>query len=144
MLSTMNTTTTCPFCGLSERILKQNEHAQVILSNPRKVPGHVLVVPRRHIEKPWELTDIELSDIFDLIFYVEQKVIAAGLGDGCDVRQNYRPFMRQNRLKVNHVHFHVIPRAFEDYIYQISEKYDTELFAELDPAEAKAIHKAIS
>lgn len=125
----------CPFCGSDTRAIAQNDTAQVILSNPRKVPGHALVIPKRHVEQPWELTAQELQDIFALIFDVEQKLIANGLGDGADIRQNYRPFMKQNQLKVDHVHFHVIPRTLNDYIYSVSEKYDTELFAALDEVE---------
>lgn len=132
----------CPFCEIDERVLKSNTNAQVILSNPRKVPGHFLVVPKRHVEKPWELSKEELSDIFELIFFVEQKILGK-LGDGCDVRQNYRPFMQQGKLSVRHIHFHVIPRSVDDYIYQISEKYDTELFAELDTVEAKEVAKLL-
>lgn len=132
----------CPFCGVDERVLKSNEHAQVILSNPRKVPGHFLVVPKRHVEKPWELSKDELSDIYELIFFIERRIIGK-LGDGCDVRQNYRPFLQQSTLSVKHVHFHVIPRALQDYIYQISEKYDTELFADLDPTEASVVAKLL-
>lgn len=133
----------CPFCSLDDKVLKSNEHAVLILSNPRKVPGHCLVVPKRHVEQPWELTSDELKDIFALIWETEQKLIAGGLGDGVDVRQNYRPFLTQSKLKVNHVHFHVIPRALEDYIYQISEKYDTELFADLDKKEATEVTKLL-
>lgn len=133
----------CPFCNTGERVLKENEHAQVILSNPRKVPGHFLVVPKRHVEKPWELSGQELTGIFELIFFIEQKIIGK-LGDGCDVRQNYRPFLQQGKLKVNHVHFHVIPRSLDDYIYQISEKYDTELFADLDSTEAAEVAKLLN
>jgi len=33
----------CPFCNGKERIVKENEHAYALLSNPRKVPGHTLV-----------------------------------------------------------------------------------------------------
>lgn len=128
----------CPFCDLSERVLKENDLAQVILSDPHKVPGHMLVIPKRHVEKPWDLTDKELKAIFDLIFFVEQRVIGK-LGDGCDIRQNYRPFMAQSRLKVNHVHFHVIPRSLEDYIYKVSEQYETDLFVDLDDMERDAI-----
>lgn len=138
----MNKVINCPFCSADERIVKENEHAFAILSNPRKVPGHILVVPKRHVEKPWELTEMELRDVFDLISYLEQKLIGT-FGDGCDIRQNYRPFLQQNNLKVNHVHFHLIPRALDDYIYQVSEKYDSELFAELDATEAKAVMTAI-
>jgi diadenosine tetraphosphate (Ap4A) HIT family hydrolase len=132
----------CPFCNSSDRILKENGYAQVILSNPRKVAGHFLVVPKRHVEKPWELTPQELLDVFELISFVEQRIIGK-LGDGADVRQNYRPFMKNSRLKVQHVHFHVIPRSNEDYIYQVSEKYDTDLFAELDDTERDEVAKLL-
>lgn len=133
----------CPFCDPEQRVLKQNTNAQVILSNPRKVPGHFLVVPKRHIEKPWELTPEELQDIFELIFFIEQRIIGK-LGEGCDIRQNYRPFMKQNNLKVDHLHFHVIPRALDDYIYSVSEKYETELFAELDNVEHDEVSKLLA
>jgi diadenosine tetraphosphate (Ap4A) HIT family hydrolase len=134
--------TDCPFCSSDERVLKSNEHANVILSNPHKVPGHFLVTPKRHVEKPWELTHEELADIFDLIFFIEQKILGK-LGEGVDIRQNYRPFMEQSELKVNHIHFHVIPRSLHDYIYKVSEQYETELFAELDPTEAEAVAKLL-
>lgn len=132
----------CPFCSAGDQVLKNNEFAELVLSNPRKVPGHFLVNPKRHVEQPWELTSEELRDIFELIFFVEQKIIGK-LGEGCDIRQNYRPFLAQGKLKVNHVHFHVIPRAQDDYIYRISEKYDAELFADLDPAEADEVAKLL-
>ena len=132
----------CPFCNPTERVLKQTSTAQVILSNPRKVPGHFLVVPKRHVEKPWELTGEELQDIFELIFFVEKKIIGK-LGEGVDIRQNYRPFVAQSRLKVDHVHFHVIPRSLQDYIYKVSEQYEDELFAELDDAERDEVSKLL-
>lgn len=138
----MNEFGNCPFCNPTDPILKQNEHAQVLLSNPRKVPGHFLVMPKRHIEAPWELTPEELQDVFALIFEVEQKIIGK-LGDGVDIRQNYRPFMKQNQLKIDHVHFHVIPRYLEDYIYSVSEKYETELFATLDDVERDEVSKLL-
>lgn len=128
----------CPFCDPEDRVLKENKQALVILSNPRKVPGHFLVLPKRHIEQPWDLTKDELVDIFELIFLVEQKILGK-LGDGVDVRQNYRPFLTQSELKVNHVHFHVYPRSLEDYLYKVSEQFETQLFADLDPVEAKAV-----
>src|SRR5215471_15673122 len=124
----------CPFCNPNDRVLKENASAIVILSNPRKVPGHFLIVPKRHVEKPWDLTNEELMHIFELIFFIEKKIIGK-LGDGCDIRQNYRPFQPQSRLKKDHVHFHVIPRSLYDYIYKVSEKYETDLFADLDDLE---------
>lgn len=132
----------CPFCHPKERILKENVLAQVVLSNPRKVPGHFLVMPKRHIEKPWELTNDELAAIFELIFFVEQRIIGK-LGEGADVRQNYRPFIPQSRLKADHVVFHVYPRSLQDYLYKVSEVYETDLFTDLDDLERKEVSKII-
>jgi ATP adenylyltransferase len=132
----------CPFCNTGERVLKENGYAKVILSDPRKVAGHVLVIPKRHVEKPWELTASELQDIFELIFFVEQRFIGK-LGDGVDIRQNYRPFMQQSRLKANHVLFHVIPRSHEDFLYQNAEKFETDLFADLDDLERDEVAKLL-
>ena len=132
----------CPFCNAKERVLKENEHALAILSNPRKMPGHFLVIPKRHIEEPWELKKKELADIFDLIFFIEQKIIGK-LGDGCDIRQNYRPFKKQSRLKVDHIHFHVYPRYFEDYLYKVSERFETDLFTDLDESEQDEVAKLL-
>lgn len=132
----------CPFCSAHDRVLKANDLAFAILSNPRKTAGHFLVIPKRHVEKPWELTEAERADIFELISFIQQKVIGK-LGDGCDIRQNYRPFMQQSTLKVDHIHFHVIPRSYEDYIYQVSEKYDTDLFTPLDKKEASEVARLL-
>ncbi|HSX30518.1 MAG TPA: HIT family protein [Candidatus Saccharimonadales bacterium] len=132
----------CPFCNAKDRVLKENEHAIVVLSNPRKVPGHILVLPKRHIEEPWQLTADELTDVFKLIFFVEQRVLGE-LGTGVDIRQNYRPFKKQNKLKVNHVLFHVIPRSQDDYLYTVSEKFEKDLFADLDDLERKAVERLL-
>jgi diadenosine tetraphosphate (Ap4A) HIT family hydrolase len=132
----------CPFCNPLERVIKSNKTAQLLLSDPRKVPGHFLITPKEHIEKPWDLNAVELKDIFELIFFVEKKIIGK-LGDGCDIRQNYRPFVEQNALKLDHVHFHVIPRSHKDYIYDKVEKYETDIYAELDDHERESVIKLL-
>ena len=132
----------CPFCALDQRIVKENDLAVAMLSNPRKVPGHFLVLPKRHIEKPWELTAAELSSIFELIFLIEKRIIGK-LGDGCDIKQNYRPFLPESRLKADHILFHVYPRSLNDYLYKVSEIYETDLFADLDPLEHDEVAKLL-
>ena len=138
----MSTIVDCPFCNLKDRVLKTNTLANLFLSNPRKVPGHFLVTPKRHVEKPWELTSDELQAIFDLIYFAQRKVTNS-LSEGCDVRQHYRPFMKQGRIKIDHVHYHIIPRDLNDEIYQKVEKYDTDLFVDLDNKEYEAMAKVI-
>jgi len=133
----------CPFCHMGDRILKKNQHAITFLSNPRKVPGHFLVCPIRHIEQPWQLTNQELTDIFELIFFVEKRLIDK-LGEGVDIRQNYRPFIKRSRLKQDHIHFHVYPRYNNDYLYQVAEQYEADLFTDLDPDEYSEFAKLLA
>jgi diadenosine tetraphosphate (Ap4A) HIT family hydrolase len=134
--------TACPFCNPHQRILKENTLAYVLLSSPRKVPGHFLVIPNRHVEKPWELTPEETTSIFELITFVQQRVVAK-LSQGCDVRQHYRPFLKQSRTKVDHVHYHVIPRSPEDVIYAKVENLETNLFEDLSTEEHDRIAKIL-
>lgn len=132
----------CPFCNAKDRVLKQNGYAQLILSNPRKVPGHMLVLPKRHVEKPWELTPQEVLDVYELIAFAQQRVLGK-LGEGADIRQNYRPFKKEDELKKNHVLFHVVPRSRDDYIYTTAEKFERDLFAELDDLERDEVAKLL-
>lgn len=132
----------CPFCETKERVLKHNEHAYVLLSNPRLMPGHFLVVPKRHVEKPWEITDAEMPGIFALIKTVQQSIVPA-LAEGCDTRQHYRPFLPQGKTKVNHVHYHVMPRNFKDELYEVCEQFDSKLFQDLSPDEHDRMAKLL-
>ncbi len=133
----------CPFCNNTDKPVRENKLAQVIMSNPHKVPGHVLVMPKRHIEKPWEMTNDELQDCFELIFLIEQRFIDK-LGDGFDIRQSFWPFREQDDLKAKHVLFHVIPRSEDDYLFQISEgKNPEDLYADLDDVEGDAVARLL-
>jgi diadenosine tetraphosphate (Ap4A) HIT family hydrolase len=129
----------CPFCDPGQRILKSNDSAYILLSNPRLMPGHFLTIPKRHVEDPRKLTGEELKDIFELIFFVENKILGK-LGTGCDIRQNYRPFLKQGRVKIDHVHFHIMPRSFEDELYKMVMKHETDMFKDL----AKGEHDKIA
>ena len=138
MIASMSSIEECPFCDLGERVVVDNRHANLFLSNPRKVEGHVLVTPKRHIEKPWEMSDEELIAVFSLIKVAQDRLISE-FGGGVDVRQNYRPFMKQGRVKVDHTHYHVYPRTNEDELYQQVERHETPLFIGLGADEEARI-----
>lgn len=104
--------------------------------------GHLLVIPKRHVEQPWDLEEIELQQIFSHIHDL-QKRISSSLGTGCDIRQNYRPFMKQGRLKVDHLHFHLLPRTFQDELYEKSMKYETDIFSDLPADETASVIKLL-
>lgn len=105
--------------------------------------GHLLVIPKRHIEQPWDMTDIELQETFAHIHDL-QKRLSSTFGTGCDVRQNYRPFIKQGRLKVDHLHFHLLPRTFQDELYEQSMKYETDIFIELPSSEEDEVTSVLA
>jgi len=129
----------CPFCE-PERVLEKNGLACVLASDPRLTFGHLLVIPKRHIERPWEMNDNEASAVWDLVKKY-QKLLAERVGGGCDVRENYRPFLVQSRLKVDHVHWHLVPRTDNDEIYNRSQIGERELFSALTEEEIEEVKK---
>lgn len=130
----------CPFCDIltknTERIIRESENTFVVLSNPRLVPGHLLVIPKRHVEKFGELSREERSELFYEAVKLEE-IILEKLASGCDLSQHYRPFITQDRLKINHLHIHLRPREFKDELYEKVLKHEVDVFTELREGEDK-------
>ena len=135
----------CPFCEINKektRIIQETKNSIVILSNPRLVSGHILVVPKKHVEKLSELDDLERRDIVDLIIKYQEKILKK-VSPGCDIRQNYRPFQKQDKLKVNHLHIHLQPRELFDELYEKCQIFEKEIFKELSKEEMEKFSKML-
>lgn len=132
----------CPFCSLEKekRVLASKKYTYVILSNPRLMPSHLLVLPKRHVEKLSELNEEERKELFDLVIEYQEKILAKH-ATGCDIRQHYRPFLKQSKLKVNHMHIHLQPREYEDELYKNCQIHETALFKELTKEEKEKFSK---
>lgn len=133
----------CSFCKIDKtktRILKKGKYYYVVLSNPRLVEGHLLVIPKRHVEKASELNKKERREIFDATIALEERVLEK-FATGCDIKTHHRPFLKQGWTKVDHLHFHVQPREFEDKLYQKSQKHEKKLWKELSEKERKKFTK---
>jgi diadenosine tetraphosphate (Ap4A) HIT family hydrolase len=104
--------------------------------------GHLLVIPKRHVERPAELTKDELSEMMDVVIKYQEKLLK--LYWGCDVRQNCRPKQPQSKYKVDHVHIHLQPRELEDELYKKVQKHQIEVFADLPDSEIKEMRKELS
>lgn len=131
----------CRFCEVDElktRTLEESEGVRIVFSNPRLMKGHLLAIPKRHIEQPWELTTNELNELFQHIHRLQKK-LSETLGTGCDMRQNYRPFLKEGRLKVDHLHFHLMPRTFQDELYEKSMIHEAAVFTDLPDGEVEQI-----
>ena len=104
----------CPFC----RIAAGAEPAHLVLDEPHVVgfldrrpvfPGHVLLVPRMHLEVLADLPDALLVPLFGAARRVSAAVVA-GLGaDGSFVANN-----NVVSQSVAHLHVHVVPRRRKD------------------------------
>ncbi|WP_297092169.1 HIT domain-containing protein [Thermococcus sp.] len=105
----------CIFCDFPKEnrdrerlILYRGEHCFIIMNNYPYNPGHVMIVPYRHVGKWEDLTDQELLEMMQL----SQLVIKA-------LRRTMNPHgfnMGVNLGRVagagidDHVHLHIVPR----------------------------------
>ena len=128
----------CPFCNESKenRILKERKFTYVIFSNPRLMPCHLLVIPKRHVIKISQLTREEQYEIFDLLIEFQEKILQK-VSSGCDIRQNFKPYVKNSRTHVDHVHFHLLPRKLEDELQQQSEQHKNPLYKNLSVEETE-------
>jgi ATP adenylyltransferase len=128
---------TCPFCKINEdqtKILKSNNTTFVALSNPRMIPGHLLIIPKRHVEKLSELTEEEKNEIINTVIEFQEKIFLK-ISSGCDLRINYHPFQKQSRFKIDHLHIHLIPRSLFDVIFRRVQIKEVKLFTKIDKKE---------
>jgi histidine triad (HIT) family protein len=87
---------------------------------PDKYPlskGHLLIVTKKHYESIMEMPDEVLCDIIKTVKLMEKRLTTRLKVKGMDFRENYRPFLPESELRKAHIHFHIIPRTFEDLIY---------------------------
>ncbi len=136
----------CPFCNIDKkknRVLRIGRYVAVILSNPRLVDGHLLIIPIRHVEKISDLSTEEKSELWETVTEFQEKILNL-FAKGCDIRQNYRPFQREDKVKINHLHVHLQPREFEDELYKKCQIFEKKIFRDLTEKEAKKFLKLFS
>lgn len=101
----------CLFCNPAREILAQNAHAIAVFDSFPVSPGHVLVLPRRHVVTIWELEQPEYRSCFDLVLGAKAAIERRFRPDGYNVGVNCGEAAGQS---VWHAHLHVIPRYVGD------------------------------
>jgi diadenosine tetraphosphate (Ap4A) HIT family hydrolase len=102
----------CPFCSLdAERIVVQTELALAFYDAFPVTPGHILVVPRRHVADYFELSPEEQAAVWELVNQVRGRLAPESAPDGYNLGVNVGPAAGQT---VGHAHVHVIPRRHGD------------------------------
>lgn len=111
----------CIFCsfarpsedGRAERaredlVLAVEEHAFVCLNRYPFTAGHTMVVPRRHVADPSELSDVENAALFGLVRRAVAATRAALRCEGLNVGMNLGKVAGAGIA--DHLHVHVVPR----------------------------------
>lgn len=118
---------TCPFCALlvgeptsaprAEDVVAERDRAVAFIS-PRWWPrnaGHVLVVPRVHVENLYSVEPDDLHAVTDLVREIAVAMRSSSACTGITTRQHNEPSGGQD---VWHLHVHVFPRYDGDRLYE--------------------------
>jgi ATP adenylyltransferase len=104
----------CVFCALlagdedGERILRRDEHAFVTLAKYPYNPGHLLVLPTRHVGELEELTAEEHAGIATLLTRGVRALREASEPHGFNIGLNLGHVAGAGIPE--HLHWHVVPR----------------------------------
>ena len=101
-----------------------------------------MVIPKRHVGKLSELSKDEKEELLNFIIEYQEKILN-NVAQGCDIRQNYRPFMKQGKLKIDHLHIHLLPREFDDDLYLKCQIFEKTIFKPLTQEEINKISKLL-
>ena len=110
----------CLFCQRCDttkhRIIAENEHAYARWDNFAVSQGHLEVVPKRHVESFFDLSEVEVLAIHRLLKLARREVIKQGISLGY-VPDGYNGGFNEGEAAgrtVHHFHFHLIPRYWGD------------------------------
>jgi diadenosine tetraphosphate (Ap4A) HIT family hydrolase len=104
--------TECVFCSCeNEEILFSNDIAFVIKDSSPVNPGHLLIIPFRHIDNYFNLTTQERRAIATLIEKAKEYLVERYAPDGYNIGVNIGEAAGQT---IMHVHVHLIPRYYGD------------------------------
>jgi diadenosine tetraphosphate (Ap4A) HIT family hydrolase len=105
----------CPFCGIAVsenyRVIQSDRNTVVVLSKYQVRPGHLLILPRRHVASFCDLEDGEISQLSWWTRWADRALVSAGMAEGVNIAVNDGEAAGQT---VPHVHVHVLPRRRGD------------------------------
>lgn len=70
-------------------------------------PGHLLIIPRRHIQSIFELNLVEFLSLWKVLYHVKQIIYSKYNPDGLNIGINDGVVAGQS---IMHLHIHIIPR----------------------------------
>ena len=104
----------CPFCNqevLDTQVFYTGETTLALINYRPTVPGHVMIIPKRHVERFEQLTSEEIADIGDTIKKVDIAIKKIHGNTGYILFQKNG---KESGQTVPHLHFHYLPRTEGD------------------------------
>lgn len=111
----------CAFCAilagrLPASVVHEDDQVVAFMDLRQAVPGHVLVIPRRHVETLFELDEDTAARLMRVAVRIARAADRALAPDGLNLWQSNRDAGGQ---EVPHVHLHVQPRRVDDGLLRI-------------------------
>ena len=107
-LSRLDMNKNCIFCNIEqERVLAENELCFAIRDGFPVSDGHTLIIPKRHVDNYFDLTDEEVMAMHKMLKELKAQLDEELSPDGYNVGVNVNEAAGQT---VFHVHMHIIPR----------------------------------
>lgn len=98
----------CVFCDINkEKIIYETSCWFAMFDEYPVNQGHVLLIPKRHVESVFELNEEEKTTLVDSIKDIESLLIRFFDIDGFNIGINQGKAAGQT---INHLHIHIIPR----------------------------------
>ena len=101
----------CIFCHPKQQLMIVGEYAYSMKDEFPVSNGHCLVIPKRHVESIFELSDDELKDLYVVLKQTKDKLENDYTPDGFNIGINYKEAGGQT---IPHAHIHIIPRYNRD------------------------------
>ncbi len=97
----------CVFCTVEkEKIIYETKHSIIIPNLFPYIYGHLLIIPKKHVIQPEELTKEENQDLLDCILFAK-KILTAELNPrGFNIGIN----LGDAGGSIDHLHWHIVPR----------------------------------
>ena len=107
----------CPFCDLREKyIITQTKDLVLTVNLFPYVDGHLMVVPKRHVEKLIDLKSTEWRSVKKLVdigmLLIKRELNCA------DLNVIYREGTKAAGTSVGHLHIHIIPITTSFLVYE--------------------------
>ncbi|MBY6278271.1 DUF4269 domain-containing protein [Symbiobacterium thermophilum] len=128
----------CPFCqiamGAEASLVYEDPYTLAFLNLCQANPGHVLVIPKRHVERVCDLDDDLTARLGRTVARVSRAIREAlGVSDLNVFQNNGEPAGQE----IFHVHFHLLPRRPGDGLFRVYPE-------RLPPHQSRAVLDALA